>query len=275
MALRGERSHFGSRIHTDPTLGSYLEMETLTTWSSNSLRRRSSASIRSELPGKCSAQQDLPLWTQTTLQKVWRTDGAAPPGTDPATVSGEHMRPLVYPGNTGHMLRVNHTLTGFAGSGLQRAVKIPFARTISFLRVPRLLKTYSNKDRAGRNRKEKTFPFGFSTFSWLFPPPQSTYIFSIYHIQNMGISPLSPPKKKPQIFWKHRSVPWAKKSFGKRKKTFSPQTLIGFVHKTQPYEKAPFLTTTKKAEISTSFISKWRSKACGTGSKSGTPSQHH
>lgn len=75
------------------------------------------------------------------------------------------MRPLVYPGDTGHMLHVNHTLTGFAGSGVQRAVKNPFARTISFLHVPRLVKTYSNKDRAGQNRKEKTFPFGFSIFS--------------------------------------------------------------------------------------------------------------
>lgn len=30
VALRGERPHFGSRIRTDPTLGSYLDMETLT-----------------------------------------------------------------------------------------------------------------------------------------------------------------------------------------------------------------------------------------------------
>lgn len=75
------------------------------------------------------------------LHKVWRTGGAAPHGTDAATVSGKHMRPLIYPGDTSHMLHVNHTLTGFAGSGLQRALKNPFARTISFLRVPRLVKT--------------------------------------------------------------------------------------------------------------------------------------
>lgn len=30
VALRAERPHFGSRIRTDPTLGSYLDMETLT-----------------------------------------------------------------------------------------------------------------------------------------------------------------------------------------------------------------------------------------------------
>lgn len=91
--------------------------------------------------------------------------------------------------------------------------------------------------------------------------------------------PLKKVKTKPKFSESTKMFLEKKKPFGKCKKTFSPQILIGFVHKNAAIRKGPFLPTTttekKKAEISTSFISKWWSKASGPGSKRSTPSQHH
>lgn len=92
------------------------------------------------------------------------------------------------------MLHVNHTLTRFAGSALQRAVKNPFARPISFLHVPGRLRHTAIKVELVKTGRKKHFLSVFRCFPDFFP--SSICMFFSYHIQNMGISPPWPPKNE-------------------------------------------------------------------------------
>lgn len=95
------------------------------------------------------------------------------------------------------MLHVNHTLTRFAGSALQRAVKSPFARPISFLHVPGWLRHTAIKVKLVKTGRKKHFLLVFQCSLDFFP--SSICMFFSYHIRNTGISPLRPPKKEKDL----------------------------------------------------------------------------
>lgn len=100
------------------------------------------------------------------------------PGTDPKGI----------PGDTGRASCHSHPAR-IGGSSCPGAIKIPFAGTISSLLCPHT----AIKTELLETGRKNHFPLGFE----LFPdfPPQLTCIFSICHIKNMGISPLSPSPK--------------------------------------------------------------------------------
>lgn len=95
--------------------------------------------------------------------------------------------------------------------------------------------------------RKKHFPLVFQLFSW-FLSPQLTSIFSIYHIQNVGISPLSPQKKKKTNFLKALKCFLSKKAIWKTQKDTFPANLDRFRAQNAAVQQGPFFNNSKKSE---------------------------
>lgn len=145
---------------------------------------------------------------KTSCRKGLEARGSRSPGTDPTASPGDTAVPP----------------TPWQGGWEQqpKSHNEPFCRD----NFPSAVPTRGHKDRAAWNRKEKTFPFGFWTFSWFFPSI-NLHIFHLPRWKHGNSSPLPPPKQffsvSTKVFLEQ------KKWFGKCKNTFSMEILRGFV----------------------------------------------